>query len=161
MTFLVALGIGAMSGSCLFILLPHTFNIARMNEEEYLQKCVLIAGAIYTFFAVDRLLQCILEFKRRRQHHTAKIHAATLDSVTNRKPSIIARKTRANFDQEVPMKMYPKIDKNSNEENFEAYEKEQIRDEIDVSNYTNTFARSVSLFNYILIKFFSYQLENE
>lgn len=66
MIFLVALGIGAMSGSCLFILLPHAFNITQVrgSEMEYLQKCMLIAGAIYIFFGVDRLLQCFLELKR-------------------------------------------------------------------------------------------------
>jgi zinc transporter ZupT len=64
MTFLVSLGIGAMSGSCLFILLPHAFNIGQVNESEYLQKCILIAGAIYAFFGVDRLLQCFIEMKR-------------------------------------------------------------------------------------------------
>lgn len=64
MTFLVALGIGAMSGSCLFILLPHAFNINQVTEIEYLQKCLLIAGAIFSFFAVDRSLQCLLEIKR-------------------------------------------------------------------------------------------------
>jgi hypothetical protein len=79
MIFLVALGIGAMSGSCLFILLPHAFNITQgkffshefgvrfkflVSEMEYLQKCLLIAAAIYSFFAVDRLLQCFLELRR-------------------------------------------------------------------------------------------------
>ncbi|KAI6189891.1 Zrt (ZRT), Irt-(IRT-) like Protein Transporter [Aphelenchoides bicaudatus] len=135
MIFLVALGIGAMSGSCLFILLPHAFNITQ---------------AIYIFFGVDRLIQCFIELRRRRQHRSSQVHASTLNSMANnfskaKKSSIIARTTRTELKPnkcDIPMKTYSTADTNDNNE--EELDKEKLRDEIDVSNYTNTLARTLS-----------------
>src|SRR3954469_2766102 len=38
MTLLVALGVGAMSGSCFFILIPQGFNITELENINYLTK---------------------------------------------------------------------------------------------------------------------------
>lgn len=51
---------------------------------------------------------------------------------------------RTRTEPDIPMKAYPTIDDNANEE-FEEKEKEQLRDEIDVTNYTNTLARTVNI----------------
>uniref|UniRef100_A0A1I7Y8X3 MFS domain-containing protein n=1 Tax=Steinernema glaseri TaxID=37863 RepID=A0A1I7Y8X3_9BILA len=67
MTFLVALGIGAMSGSCIFIMIPQAFNIDDINTIDYTTKSWIILSALYGFFTVDRILQFILELRRRYQ----------------------------------------------------------------------------------------------
>ena len=80
MTFLVALGVGAMSGSVLFILIPQAFAMTELESFSYTTKSVIIISAIYIFFAVDRSLQIFLEIRRRRSVKR-KIHASTLKSV--------------------------------------------------------------------------------
>uniref|UniRef100_A0A7E4W1X2 MFS domain-containing protein n=1 Tax=Panagrellus redivivus TaxID=6233 RepID=A0A7E4W1X2_PANRE len=80
MVFLVALGVGAMSGSVLFILLPSAFALTAFSSLEYNTKSWLIIGALYGFFAVDRCLQFFLEL-RRRKCAKRKIHASTIGSV--------------------------------------------------------------------------------
>ncbi|TKR89546.1 hypothetical protein L596_013631 [Steinernema carpocapsae] len=77
MTFLVALGIGAMSGSCIFIMIPQAFNIDDINTIDYTTKSWIILSALYGFFTVDRILQFILEFRRRHQSRR-KIHKSTI-----------------------------------------------------------------------------------
>lgn len=81
MTFLIALGIGAMSGSVMFILIPsvsysisneiirtiislQAFTLTTLPNFNYVTKCWLIIGALYAFFTVDRCLQFGLEIKR-------------------------------------------------------------------------------------------------
>ncbi|CAD5225365.1 unnamed protein product [Bursaphelenchus okinawaensis] len=132
MTFLVALGIGAMSGSCLFILLPHSFNITEVTSIDYLQKCWLIVGALYGFFAIDRLLQCLLELRRRRQNK-ARIHATTI-------------KTLSHDQKNVDNIQFADINGNCKHNGQEQYEKdiENIKDEIDVSMLSNKLARTFS-----------------
>uniref|UniRef100_A0A1I7VL29 ZIP Zinc transporter n=1 Tax=Loa loa TaxID=7209 RepID=A0A1I7VL29_LOALO len=56
MTFLVALGIGALSGSAF-----------EVREREGLVKSLIVLGSLYSFFAVDRILQFAMEIKRRRK----------------------------------------------------------------------------------------------
>jgi len=77
MIFLVALGVGAMSGSCFFILIPQGFNITELQNVDYWTKSWLMASALYGFFVVDRLLQCMLEFRRRRKTKSGKVHTTT------------------------------------------------------------------------------------
>ncbi|CAI5451830.1 unnamed protein product [Caenorhabditis angaria] len=82
MTFLVAVGIGALSGSTIFIMLPQTFKLGSFENFEYHTKSLIILCALYAFFTVDRLLQYILEFRRRRQTKR-RIHASTIASLMN------------------------------------------------------------------------------
>ncbi|KAM3718378.1 Metal cation symporter ZIP14 [Dirofilaria immitis] len=64
MTFLVALGIGALSASVIFIMLPHAFQVP---ENEGTIKSLIIIGSLYTFFAIDRILKYAIEIKHRRK----------------------------------------------------------------------------------------------
>ncbi|KAL3994946.1 ZIP Zinc transporter family protein [Acanthocheilonema viteae] len=64
MTFLVALGIGALSGSVIFIMLPQAFEVP---DKIGLIKSVIILGSLYAFFAVDRILKFAMEIKRQRK----------------------------------------------------------------------------------------------
>uniref|UniRef100_A0A915CMB7 Uncharacterized protein n=1 Tax=Ditylenchus dipsaci TaxID=166011 RepID=A0A915CMB7_9BILA len=83
MIFLVALGIGAMSGSCIFILLPQAFNITELSKFNYITKCWLILFALYGFFVVDRILSVVLELKRRRNCRR-KVHMSTISAILGR-----------------------------------------------------------------------------
>ncbi|VDD93051.1 unnamed protein product [Enterobius vermicularis] len=69
MIFLVALGIGALSGSIMFIMLPQAFGVSSLKSSDYLLKSWIVLGALYGFFAVDRILQCVIEAKRRVKWH--------------------------------------------------------------------------------------------
>ncbi|KAK0412707.1 hypothetical protein QR680_006363 [Steinernema hermaphroditum] len=80
MTFLVALGIGAMSGSCIFIMIPQAFNIDDINTIDYTTKSWIILSALYGFFTVDRILQFILELRRRHQTRPKAHKIAVLSS---------------------------------------------------------------------------------
>lgn len=82
MTFLVAVGIGALSGSTIFIMLPQAFHLTSFEHFEYHTKSLIILCALYAFFTVDRMLQYILEFRRRRQTKR-RIHASTIASLMN------------------------------------------------------------------------------
>ncbi|VDN04430.1 unnamed protein product [Thelazia callipaeda] len=66
MTFLVALGIGALSGSVIFIMLPHAFEV---TDEEALVKSWIVLASLYAFFAVDRILKFAMEIKRHRKSY--------------------------------------------------------------------------------------------
>ncbi|VDM18976.1 unnamed protein product [Wuchereria bancrofti] len=72
MTFLVAVGIGALSGSVIFIMIPHASFYANglafeVPEREGLIKSLIILGSLYAFFAVDRILKFAMEIKRQRK----------------------------------------------------------------------------------------------
>ncbi len=81
MTFLVALGIGALSGSSLFILIPQArlriapptfahpqaFHINELETFDYTERSWIILAALYGFVAVDRCLQYFFELRRVRK----------------------------------------------------------------------------------------------
>ncbi|GMS93853.1 hypothetical protein PENTCL1PPCAC_16028, partial [Pristionchus entomophagus] len=66
MSFLIALGIGTLSGSCFFIMISQAFGLtrARGGLTDYSQKSWIIVGSLYGFFALDRLLQYVFEYRR-------------------------------------------------------------------------------------------------
>ncbi|GMR46479.1 hypothetical protein PMAYCL1PPCAC_16674, partial [Pristionchus mayeri] len=66
MPFLIALGIGTLSGSCFFILLPQAFGITHEHggRGDFSQKSWIIVASLYAFFAIDRAMQYIFEFRR-------------------------------------------------------------------------------------------------
>ena len=134
MTFLVALGVGAMSGSVLFILIPQAFAMTELESFSYTTKSAIIISAIYTFFAVDRALQIFLELKRRRSAKR-KIHASTLKSVIDENKEKKKKRFRRR-------KKLEKIDENKNSIDVEK-EKEDLRQELEVQMITNNLVRTV------------------
>ncbi|CAG9535326.1 unnamed protein product [Cercopithifilaria johnstoni] len=64
MTFLVALGIGALSSSVIFIMLPQAFGVP---ETKGFVKSLIVLGSLYIFFAIDRILKFAMEIKRQRK----------------------------------------------------------------------------------------------
>uniref|UniRef100_A0A0K0EHD2 Zinc/iron permease n=1 Tax=Strongyloides stercoralis TaxID=6248 RepID=A0A0K0EHD2_STRER len=85
MTFLVALGVGAMSASCIFLLIPQAFQITSLHSFRYTHKCWFILIAIYVFFSIDRALQFYVAIKRRRnkRHVHIKAIAAIINPFNN------------------------------------------------------------------------------
>ncbi|KAH7730543.1 ZIP Zinc transporter [Aphelenchoides avenae] len=90
MTFLIAVGIGAMSGSVIFILIPRMFNLTEVMNFEYLTKCWLLVAAVYVFFAVDRLLQVILEL-RKEDIEIEMISNAIARTFSTRRTNVVVR----------------------------------------------------------------------
>ncbi|GMT12544.1 hypothetical protein PFISCL1PPCAC_3841, partial [Pristionchus fissidentatus] len=90
MSFLIALGIGALSGSCFFIMIPQAslpnqkgvrneiaFGLTRTpGGLDYTQKSWIIVGSLYAFFFFDRILQYIFEIRRRRVKR--RVHSSSL-----------------------------------------------------------------------------------
>ncbi|CEF64255.1 Zinc/iron permease family-containing protein [Strongyloides ratti] len=81
MTFLVALGIGAMSASCIFLLIPQAFQITSLHSFRYTHKCWFILIAIYVFFTIDRALQFYVAIKRKRNKR--HVHIKTIAAIIN------------------------------------------------------------------------------
>ncbi|EYC17408.1 hypothetical protein Y032_0030g2031 [Ancylostoma ceylanicum] len=90
MIFLIAVGIGALSGSAMFIMIPTAFHLTQLDGFNYHPRAAIIVGALYTFFSVDRILQYILEL-RRRQQAKRKVHTSTIVSIMNNTPKMKKR----------------------------------------------------------------------
>uniref|UniRef100_A0A915A7D1 Zinc transporter ZIP14 n=1 Tax=Parascaris univalens TaxID=6257 RepID=A0A915A7D1_PARUN len=80
MSFLVSLGIGALSGSIMFIMLPQAFRLEDMPNENYFYASAITLGALYFFFFIDRIVQYIMEWRRRAT--ATAIHKSTLKLLT-------------------------------------------------------------------------------
>ncbi|GMR59699.1 hypothetical protein PMAYCL1PPCAC_29894, partial [Pristionchus mayeri] len=90
MSFLIALGIGTLSGSCFFIMIPQVeggkgerdggkgaFGLTRIRGGlEYSGKSWIIVGSLYSFFAIDRILAYVFELRRRRVQR--RVHTSSL-----------------------------------------------------------------------------------
>ncbi|KAK6015314.1 hypothetical protein OSTOST_19262, partial [Ostertagia ostertagi] len=96
MIFLIALGIGALSGSSMFIMLPQAFHLTQLSDFNYHSKSAIVVGALYVFFSVDRILQYGLELRRRRQARR-KVHTSTIVSIMSNtnSPCLTSRNTTA------------------------------------------------------------------
>ncbi|KAI1702958.1 ZIP zinc transporter domain-containing protein [Ditylenchus destructor] len=107
MTFLVALGIGAMSGSCIFILIPQAFNITELTKFDYMTKSWIIITALYSFFVVDRILSVVIEL-RRRNNCRRKIHLSTLEAILEKsKPTKNQKKQSTSKNGHAIQPQYP------------------------------------------------------
>ena len=135
MTLLVAVGVGAMSGSVMFILIPQAFGLTKLESFSFTQKSAILVSAIYVFFGIDRFLQIFLEIKRRRSAKR-KIHASTLEAVIaenkEKRRKIFRRK-----------KKLDKIEENKGVVDMEK-EKDDLKDELEVQMITNNLVRNVS-----------------
>uniref|UniRef100_A0AC34GWG9 Uncharacterized protein n=1 Tax=Panagrolaimus sp. ES5 TaxID=591445 RepID=A0AC34GWG9_9BILA len=141
MTFLIALGIGAMSGSVMFILIPSAFTLTTLPNVNYVTKCWLIIGALYAFFTVDRCLQFFLEFKRRRSNKR-KIHASTLSSVFDETKEHKKLKEKKRKKKLFSLKKsLPRV--NENDVDIEK-EKDELKNDLEVQMITNNLMRTLS-----------------
>ncbi|KAK0404789.1 hypothetical protein QR680_017627 [Steinernema hermaphroditum] len=63
LTFFVALGVGTLSGSAIFHLIPEAFDLE--HSPEYLFKSWMVIFGIYLFFIVDKLLNLLIDHRKR------------------------------------------------------------------------------------------------
>ncbi|CAJ0590457.1 unnamed protein product [Cylicocyclus nassatus] len=147
MIFLIALGIGALSGSAMFIMIPQAFHLTELDNFTYHSKSAIIVGALYAFFTVDRILQYALEFRRRRQAKR-KVHTSTIVSIMNNTPKVKVRNGTEETTLDGSMSnggigsrrsSTPKI-----KEVDEEKEKAELAEEVGIAMLNNAFARSFS-----------------
>ncbi|GMR59327.1 hypothetical protein PMAYCL1PPCAC_29522, partial [Pristionchus mayeri] len=129
MTFLIAVGIGALPGSCFFVMIPQAFQLTSYDDIDYESKSWLIISALYTFLCVDRALQYILEMRRRRQARR-KIHTSTLEKMME------GGKSRWSDQRQVT--------EQTDVDEIEKKEKEDIERDLEMSMLSNAFSRTFS-----------------
>jgi zinc transporter ZupT len=75
-TFFVAVGVGTLSGSSVFHLLPQAFHLVKEFDENadhsYLWKSFFAIAGIYLFFIADKLIKVILEARKRCKEYELK-----------------------------------------------------------------------------------------
>ncbi|PAV63754.1 hypothetical protein WR25_08003 [Diploscapter pachys] len=135
MTFLIALGIGALSGSTMFIMIPQAFHITELdNFDSYHTKSAIIITALYGFFTVDRLLQYILELRRTRQMtEETRVSVDSDMQTSSNDPSMQGSIPRIKID------LKGKLDPETIEK-----EKADLAEELDFALTTNALARTFS-----------------
>ncbi|XP_048728095.1 metal cation symporter ZIP14-like isoform X3 [Ostrea edulis] len=70
--FMVALAVGSLAGSGLLVLIPEAFGFLQDPEGDhsYLWKAVTIAGGVYLFFMIERILKIILDVRKKNRDET-------------------------------------------------------------------------------------------
>uniref|UniRef100_A0A914YVL1 Uncharacterized protein n=1 Tax=Panagrolaimus superbus TaxID=310955 RepID=A0A914YVL1_9BILA len=75
-TFFVAVGVGTLSGSSVFHLLPQAFHLVHEfdanADHSYLWKSFFAVAGIYLFFIADKLIKVILEARKRCKDYELK-----------------------------------------------------------------------------------------
>ncbi|KHN79791.1 Zinc transporter ZIP14 [Toxocara canis] len=128
MSLLVALGIGALSGSIMFIMLPQALEVTDYSSSEHLTKSLIVLGSLYGFFAVDRLIQFVMEAKRRyRSRHVGRDEGVTSNGGSS---SCSASKLCSNEAAEVDDVISKEI--------------EQIQADIEISSVNSAITRTFS-----------------
>ncbi|KAK6108042.1 ZIP Zinc transporter family protein [Brugia pahangi] len=153
MTFLIAFGIGTLSGSTLYVLLPGAFGLNIVEQNFYTTKISIILIALYAFFSVDRILAYVLHFRKIRSKGQ-KVHQSTLNKIIKKErnmnnsiamddnltiPRIIL--TSGNHDN-------TENDDNDDDEDddFEFYEleKDRLKSEFEAAMVSNMLSRKMS-----------------
>ncbi|VDK63632.1 unnamed protein product [Onchocerca ochengi] len=83
MTFLVAFGVGTLSASTLFVLLPGALGLDLAKESYYRIKISIILVVLYAFFSVDRILANINEASAVEHNHAMPRFILTSENSDN------------------------------------------------------------------------------
>lgn len=78
--FMVALGVGTLTGSSLLFLIPECFGLTHEDspyKDDYIWKATTIIGGIYLFFLTERILQSIMD----KRDESAALHRDHVGSV--------------------------------------------------------------------------------
>lgn len=152
MIFLIALGIGALSGSSMFIMIPQAFHLTELDDFSYHSKSAIVVGALYVFFTVDRVLQYVLELRRRRQVKR-KVHTSTIASIMSDTPkrkahngtmeTLAPNGSVANGVLMEP-KAREKTEAQRRNDDVEEKEKAELAEEVEIAMLNNAFARTFS-----------------
>uniref|UniRef100_A0A1I7Z2E0 Zinc transporter ZIP8 n=1 Tax=Steinernema glaseri TaxID=37863 RepID=A0A1I7Z2E0_9BILA len=65
LTFFVALGVGTLSGSAVFHLLPEAFHLT--ETEGYMAKACMVIAGIYLFFLVDKFITIMIGCRKKNK----------------------------------------------------------------------------------------------
>ncbi|XP_064603825.1 metal cation symporter ZIP14-like [Liolophura sinensis] len=89
--FMVALAVGCMTGTSLFVLMPEAYNLMNVEEvaEDYLWKAGTIVLIIYFFFLTERVMNLIVN--KNRRHKDKRLQSElmlTVDSATCEKKAL-------------------------------------------------------------------------
>ncbi|TMS38558.1 hypothetical protein L596_005255 [Steinernema carpocapsae] len=99
-TFFVGLGVGSLSGSAVFHLLPQAFGLADEfnpnSNHDYLYKASAAVFGIYLFFFCDKLIKMVLETRKRHKHEFTE-----LPTISNSQPH--SSRASNNLDQPFPI----------------------------------------------------------
>ncbi|KAE9548494.1 hypothetical protein FO519_008297 [Halicephalobus sp. NKZ332] len=87
-TFFVALGVGSLSGTAVFHLIPQAFGLVDTDhEQKYIFSAIFVLQGIYAFFVVDKLLKIIFHIKNKNRAHRRNFERHPLNNsgpLTNR-----------------------------------------------------------------------------
>ncbi|VDN51675.1 unnamed protein product [Dracunculus medinensis] len=67
LTYFVGLGIGTLSASAIFGLIPEAYDL-HLYIPSYLDKAVVVIGGIYLFYVVDKIINISVRWKEARYH---------------------------------------------------------------------------------------------
>uniref|UniRef100_A0A1I7XYZ1 Zinc transporter ZIP8 n=1 Tax=Steinernema glaseri TaxID=37863 RepID=A0A1I7XYZ1_9BILA len=65
LTFFVALGVGSLSGSAVFHLLPEAFGLH--GDPGFMPKACMVIAGIYLFFTVDKFLNLVMDCRKKNK----------------------------------------------------------------------------------------------
>uniref|UniRef100_A0A914WEH0 Uncharacterized protein n=1 Tax=Plectus sambesii TaxID=2011161 RepID=A0A914WEH0_9BILA len=71
LTFLSGLGVGSLSGSTMFIMLPEAFHISELSSGDYAYKSWMTLCGIYMLFIIDKLLHFLFEVRKVKRQRSA------------------------------------------------------------------------------------------
>uniref|UniRef100_A0A7E4VMD8 Zinc transporter ZIP8 n=1 Tax=Panagrellus redivivus TaxID=6233 RepID=A0A7E4VMD8_PANRE len=90
-TFFVAVGVGSLSGSAVFHLLPQAYGLVdefdSTSGEKFLPQALTAVCGIYMFFIADKLLKLVLETRKKNKHHAHEHGAIGNGLLDSNKPS--------------------------------------------------------------------------
>ncbi|XP_062567238.1 metal cation symporter ZIP8-like isoform X2 [Saccostrea cucullata] len=88
--FMVALAVGSLAGSGMLVLIPEAFGFLQDPDgnHDYLWKAVTVAGGVYLFFLIERILKILLDFKKKSPRRASLYLEANEDCVEVQAPFI-------------------------------------------------------------------------
>ncbi|KAM3717543.1 Metal cation symporter ZIP14 [Dirofilaria immitis] len=145
MTFLVAFGVGTLSGSTLYVLLPGALGLDVAKQSYYRIKISIILVVLYAFFSVDRILAYVLHFRKIRSKGQ-KVHQSTLDKILKKDKH---RNEVTSMDDNPAMSriILTSENRNNNKDNDMEYyelEKERLKNEFEAAVVSNMLLRKMS-----------------
>ncbi|VBB32844.1 unnamed protein product, partial [Acanthocheilonema viteae] len=146
MTLLVAFGIGTLSGSTLYVLLPGALDLNIMEQSYYKTKISILLVVLYAFFAVDRILAYALHFRKMRLKGQ-KVHQSTLNKILKKNKNL--NQTMVTEDNFMAARIILANDNNngsSENDDLKYYEldKDRLKSELDAAMVSNMISRKMS-----------------
>uniref|UniRef100_A0A914X2W6 Solute carrier family 39 member 1 n=1 Tax=Plectus sambesii TaxID=2011161 RepID=A0A914X2W6_9BILA len=112
LTFLIALGVGALSGSALFILLPTAFHVSEMPSQDYVYKSWMTLGGIYMLFVIDKLIKFFFEIRKMQKARRKIQSEVTIEQIVTDVFESIEKKDHPLSIQafsSTPLPLYPEV----------------------------------------------------